>query len=45
MLQNSRNIYILENANFKLQNSLHVFDRDEYHEHCKLAPHPALASE
>jgi hypothetical protein len=43
MLQNSGNIHILENANFKLQNSLHVFDRDECHEYCRPVPYPALA--
>jgi hypothetical protein len=45
MLQNSGNIHILENANFKLQNSLHVrvFDRDECHEQCRPVPYFALA--
>jgi len=43
MLQNSGNIHILENANFKLQNSLHAFDRDEGNEHCRPVPYPALA--
>ena len=43
MLQNSGKIHILENTNFKLQNSLHVFDRDEGNENCRPVPYPALA--
>jgi hypothetical protein len=43
MLQNSGNIHILENTNFKLQNSLHVFDRDGCHENFRPVPYPVLA--
>lgn len=43
MLQDSRNIHIIENDNSKLQNSLHVFYRG--HRYFKLVPCLAVAGE